>query len=182
MDLDARGFPVGNLRVSDADRDRALTELSEAFQVGRLTADEFDQRSGEVLAARTGKELTALLVDLPVVRAPADTGFADIGSANIVAAPPGNRVLSARYHPRFAFGASVAAACFSVVAVVGALNRGPSLQQREFFQEAMARQGVLVPLPPAQGFNWVGTITPGVIAVLLIVLIIASRVIRARRA
>src|SRR3984885_5464439 len=73
MDTDARGFPLGDLRVSDADRDRALSELCEAFQVGRITADEFDQRSGQVLAARTGKELAALLADLPLNRALANT-------------------------------------------------------------------------------------------------------------
>ncbi len=71
MDTDARGFPPGDLRVSYADRDRALSELSEAFQTGRITADEFDQRSGQVLGARTGKELTAPLADLPLERAPA---------------------------------------------------------------------------------------------------------------
>ena len=36
MDTDARGFPPGDLRVSDAERDRALSELSEAYQAGRL--------------------------------------------------------------------------------------------------------------------------------------------------
>ena len=66
-----RGFPPGDLRVSDADRDRALSELSEAFRVGRITADEFDQRSGQTLRARTGKELTALLADLPLDGPPA---------------------------------------------------------------------------------------------------------------
>ncbi len=59
MDTDARGFPPGDLRISDADRDRALSELSEAFQGGRITSDEFSQRSGQALSARTGKELTA---------------------------------------------------------------------------------------------------------------------------
>ncbi len=44
-----RDYPPGDLRVSDTDRDLALSELSEAFQVGRITAGEFDQRSGQVL-------------------------------------------------------------------------------------------------------------------------------------
>jgi len=66
MDGVDRGCPPDGLRVSDADRERALSELSEAFRVGRITADEFDQRSGQALAARTGKDLTALLVDLPL--------------------------------------------------------------------------------------------------------------------
>jgi len=60
-----RGFPPGDFRVSDADRDRALSELGEALRAGRITADEFDQRAEQTLRARTGKELTALLADLP---------------------------------------------------------------------------------------------------------------------
>ena len=66
MDTGARGFPPGDLRVSDAERDRALSELSEAYQAGRITADEFDRRSTLALTARTGEELTAPLADLPV--------------------------------------------------------------------------------------------------------------------
>ena len=73
MDGVGRGFPPGDLRVSHADRDRALSELSEAFRVGRITADEFDERSGQALRARTGRELTALLADLPLA-GPSATG------------------------------------------------------------------------------------------------------------
>jgi Domain of unknown function (DUF1707) len=64
-------FPAGDLRVSDADRDRAISELSEHFQAGRLTAEEFDERSGRALQARTGKDLSVLLADLPRNRATA---------------------------------------------------------------------------------------------------------------
>src|SRR5580692_13213202 len=60
---------AGDLRVSDADRDRAISELSEHFQAGRLTADEFNERSGQALQARTGKELAVLFADLPRGRA-----------------------------------------------------------------------------------------------------------------
>ena len=65
----ARGYPRGDLRVSDADRDRAVSELSVHYQAGRLTAEEFDERSGQALRARTGRELTGLLADLPLDRA-----------------------------------------------------------------------------------------------------------------
>jgi hypothetical protein len=44
-----------------------------------------------------------------------------------------------------------------------------------------ARQGISVPLPPAQGFNWAGTIAPGVIALLLVVLIVFLSVTRTDR-
>ena len=87
MDGVGRGFPPGDLRVSDADRDRALSELSEAFRVGRITADEFDQRSGQALRARAGKELTALLADLPL----------DVPSATRTTSPePANHAFAVR--------------------------------------------------------------------------------------
>lgn len=65
VDAATRHFPPGHLRVSDTDRDRALAELSEHFQAGRLTSEEFDERSGRALQARTGAELAGLLADLP---------------------------------------------------------------------------------------------------------------------
>jgi hypothetical protein len=169
MDTDARGFPLGDMRVSDADRDRALSELSEAFQVGRITGDEFDGRSGQILSARTGKELAVLLADLPVSRA-RPTGPIALRRADRA---PASRVF---------IGASVAAACCAVVAVSNAVNPGPTLQQREFLRAIMARQGLSIPLPPNPGFDWPGTITPAAIAVLLVVLMIVLRVTRARRA
>ena len=65
--MDAVGNQVapGDLRVSDADRDRAVSELSEHFQTGRLTQQEFEDRSGRALKARTGRELSELFTDLP---------------------------------------------------------------------------------------------------------------------
>jgi hypothetical protein len=65
MDTPNRSFPRGDFRVSDADRDRAVAELSEHFQSGRLTQEEFEDRSGRALQARTGSELSALFSDLP---------------------------------------------------------------------------------------------------------------------
>jgi hypothetical protein len=73
-----RNFPAGDIRVSDAERDRALAELSEHFQAGRLTREEFDERSGNALRAGTGRELTALFADLPptgIAPAPAPSGM-----------------------------------------------------------------------------------------------------------
>jgi hypothetical protein len=166
MDRDARDYPPGDFRVSDAERDQALSELSKAFQVGRITADEFDQRSAHVLSARTGKELTAPLADLPPDRAPAPRAPA----ARATDPERAHRVLAIR-----TFAAGVAATCFAAVSVANALNGGPSAQQRQYLQQMMARMGHPGPLPPAAGFDWPGTITPGVIAVMLVVLIIILR-------
>jgi hypothetical protein len=170
MDRSGYTYPPGDLRVSDADRDRALSELSQAFQVGRITADEFDQRSGQALCARTGKELTALVADLPPDRPPA---------ARTTTPEQAQRIV----YTRIAVGASaVTATVLAATAAANALNHGPSPQQLRLFREIAARQGLPVPpgIPPNPGFDWAGTITPGAIAVLLVVLIIYLRMRLAR--
>jgi hypothetical protein len=58
-------FPAGNMRVSDAERDLALGELSDHFQSGRITHEEFDERSTLALRAKTGDDLRELFSDLP---------------------------------------------------------------------------------------------------------------------
>ena len=65
MSTQTSRFPAGQMRASDADRDLAIAELSEHFQTGRLTQEEFDDRSTRALRARTGQELTELFTDLP---------------------------------------------------------------------------------------------------------------------
>jgi hypothetical protein len=56
------------MKASDADRDAVVSDLSEHFQAGRLTAGEFDERTGQALAARTWGALEELLADLPATR------------------------------------------------------------------------------------------------------------------
>jgi len=169
MEQDPRGFfPPGELRVSDAERDLAVSELSRAFQVGRLTTEEFQQRSEQAFAARTGNQLTALLADLPVERDSAETAVVqhdDLAPAR----------------PRMVVGATIAAASFGLIAVANAFSHGPTLQQRELAQQIFREHGVNIPLPPASGFNWPGTITPAIISLLFIVLIIVIRTTRAKR-
>jgi Domain of unknown function (DUF1707) len=65
MSTGTNRFLSGEMRASDADRDLAIAELSEHFQTGRLTQDEFDERSARALQARTGRELSELFADLP---------------------------------------------------------------------------------------------------------------------
>ena len=57
------------LRIGDADRDRAVTALGDHFAAGRLTADEFDDRSSRAWQARTADDLAPLFADLPGARA-----------------------------------------------------------------------------------------------------------------
>ena len=170
METIAHNYPVGDLRASDADRDRAVSELSEAFQTGRITHEEFEQRSGEALRVRTGNELNALLTDLPT----------EDGNAAVAAHCRGP-VIAAR---------AVAAAAAAAAIAHGARARSTGLSgasapltlaqreaRREIAQQVLAHQGisVAVPLPPAvaaSGFDWVGTVTPAAIAVLLIALVV----------
>jgi|SRR5215469_2478301 len=84
MDTPDRSFPSGDLRVSDADRDRAVEELSEHFQTGRLTHEEFEDRSGQALKARTGKELSELFTDLPQGQSAAAAGMVPARGAGSV--------------------------------------------------------------------------------------------------
>jgi class 3 adenylate cyclase len=52
-------------RVADADRDQAVTQLREHVVVGRLTLDEFSDRVGQALVAKTRGDLVAVMADLP---------------------------------------------------------------------------------------------------------------------
>ena len=57
--------PAAQMKASDADRDAVLSDLSEHFQAGRLTAGEFEDRTARALTARTWGELSDLMQDLP---------------------------------------------------------------------------------------------------------------------
>ena len=185
METATRNYPPGDLRVSDADRDRAVSELSEAFQVGRITADEFEQRSAQALRARTGKELTDLLTDLQKDNVPA----ARAAAGRLARSP-------CAVGTWIATGASGAAAIsVAFLTLVNALtagtNPGLTLPQREarraLAEQVLRRQGIStsVPLPPsgAYGIDWAGIVTPAVITVLLIALtVLLWRATRVRRA
>jgi hypothetical protein len=55
----------GNLRASDADRERIASILREAAGDGRLTMEELDERLDAVYAAKTYAELEPITRDLP---------------------------------------------------------------------------------------------------------------------
>ena len=53
-----------DIRLTDAERDEAITRLSDHYAVGRLAKDEFDERSDAVWTARTGADLEPIFADL----------------------------------------------------------------------------------------------------------------------
>ena len=109
MSTATRDHPSGSLRVSDADRDRAIAELSEHYQAGRLTTEELEDRTGRALQARTAADLAALFTDLPRRQAPVTSA-----AASAPASP-------ARSWPARSWPARVPVAPFAVLAVVVAL-------------------------------------------------------------
>jgi hypothetical protein len=56
------------LRVSDAERDEAISQLGERFAEGRLTHDTFVHRVEVALKARDRRDLAQVLADLPSPR------------------------------------------------------------------------------------------------------------------
>ena len=59
------------MRIGDADREAAVALLSEQYALGRLSKEEFDERSDAAWSARTNGDLAPLFIDLPVGRAAA---------------------------------------------------------------------------------------------------------------
>jgi hypothetical protein len=113
MSTATKGYPSGSMRVSDADRDRAIAELSEHYQAGRLTTEEFEDRTGRALQARTTADLADLFTDLPRRQAPttgAASGAAGPGAA--CTAPTG---------PTRAWPARVPVAPVTILAVIAVL-------------------------------------------------------------
>ena len=87
MSTATTGHPSGSLRVSDADRDRAIAELSEHYQAGRLTTEELEDRTGRALQARTTADLAALFTDLPRRQTPMTGGTATSAASTAPASP-----------------------------------------------------------------------------------------------
>lgn len=58
-------------RLGDADREQVVNQLKTAWSDGRLTMDEFSERSGRAYAARSRHDLDVLVADLPPTAGPA---------------------------------------------------------------------------------------------------------------
>ena len=59
-----------HMRAGDADRNRTIDELQEAFAQGRLSQDEFEQRMESAQSAKTFGDLEPLTADLPHIAPP----------------------------------------------------------------------------------------------------------------
>jgi len=133
--------PPPALRIGDKERHAAVDQLSAAFAEGRLTPEEFDERSTSALAARTSSDLDALLVDLrprpataPLLPAPDPGRPARRGEQRFVAIMSGVERQS-RWTP---------APAMKAVAVMGGVEldfRGASVTSRNLELTAVAFMG-----------------------------------------
>ncbi|HEY5787593.1 MAG TPA: DUF1707 domain-containing protein [Microlunatus sp.] len=57
--------PTTPIRIGDAERDKAVSDLGDHFAAGRLNREEFDDRADQAMQARFSTELAPLFADLP---------------------------------------------------------------------------------------------------------------------
>jgi hypothetical protein len=65
--------PATPIRIGDAERDKAVSDLGDHFAAGRLTRDEFDDRADQAMKARFSTDLAPLFADLPASQPTAPT-------------------------------------------------------------------------------------------------------------
>jgi hypothetical protein len=86
-----------NMRVSDAERQAVADRLAVHYGDGRLDQEEFDERVGRAMSAKTRADLAGLLDDLPeAAPSAADAGAA--GAPGIQARPADGTTATARRH------------------------------------------------------------------------------------
>lgn len=59
------------VRIGDAERDTAISDLGDHFAAGRLDREEFDERADTAMRARFTTDLAPLFADLPAAPRPA---------------------------------------------------------------------------------------------------------------
>jgi hypothetical protein len=64
----SEGRPADGVRVSDADREKVISQLRDQYAEGRLTHDTLDHRLEAALKARHHRDLADVLADLPSPR------------------------------------------------------------------------------------------------------------------
>jgi len=79
--------PDDHLRVGTVERDATARVLNKAFEEGRLTPDELDERLEACFSAKTRGDLTALTADLPVDPPPPPKPNTDVATRDVPEAP-----------------------------------------------------------------------------------------------
>ena len=82
---DVVASPSTPVRIGDAERDRAISDLGDHFAAGRLSREEFDERADQAMQARFSTDLDPLFADLPK---PAPAAQQSWGPPRPVGGPP----------------------------------------------------------------------------------------------
>ena len=77
--------PTTPVRIGDAERDTAMSDLGDHFAAGRLSREEFDERADQAMQARFSTDLDPLFADLPK---PAAGGHTQSGRPRPAGGPP----------------------------------------------------------------------------------------------
>ncbi len=121
---------ISRLRISDADRDRAASVLSDALAEGRLTPDEHSERLDAVYAAKTAADLVPIVGDLPGAAA-----ALAVSRASLASQYPGGQpaVAGSSAHLVAVFGGVSRKGVWQVPAEIDAVNvfGGTELDLRE---------------------------------------------------
>src|SRR5437763_16280260 len=72
--------PSPQLRISDQNRESALTALGEHMSVGRIDVDEYGERSAKITSAKTRGELAEIFADLPEPHPKFDEGWQTVAA------------------------------------------------------------------------------------------------------
>lgn len=151
-------------RASDADRDQAVEQLKTAFVQGMLAKDEFGQRIGLALAARTRADLAAITADIPAEAAgtsppvprdrPRRNPSVKVGAAIVAAPILAGGILTAAQDGPLAGAFFIVAALIVVgipIAIVVAVVRAILLAEARQARRADGR------LPPSSGVGGDGS-------------------------
>ena len=106
------------MRIGDTEREQALAALGEHMSAGRLTIDEYGDRSARVAAARTHGELLELFTDLPAPKPGSTPTPRPAAAPQPPATVPQARVEKRGNAPRISMGA-IAAASWPVAIAIG---------------------------------------------------------------
>ena len=89
-----------SIRASDQERESVVDVLRDAFTEGRLTFDEFEERTAAAYGAKTGTDLRVLTADLPI-RPPLGADLHERPQADPQAVRPALRSARVRHNRPF---------------------------------------------------------------------------------
>ena len=119
--------PANSMRLSDAEKTDAINDLARAVGEGRLSMEEFEERSDDVMRANTRRELVPLFADIPAVysRGEVERAYQSSKKPRLATALIGSMALT--FAATTCFVVSETAGTIALLSGVGALFLIPAL-------------------------------------------------------